>query len=241
MNSGVRIAEFRVRKRKRSSVTGTLIGAPFSFQSGMSSPIARGSITAPERMWAPISEPFSSTHTEVSGESCFTRIAAARPAGPPPTTTTSYCIDSRLIAQNYNQSSMAPRKLMHVERIEIRWGDMDAMGHVNNTVYFRYMEQARIGWFDTLVPRADAWKVTGIVIANASCNFKRPINYPGTVEVKLLVGPPGGSSVPTFYELKVDNALYADGAATVVFIDMRSQKPIRIPEAIRELLKEGIK
>jgi len=132
---------------------------------------------------------------------------------------------------------MAERKLMHVERIAIRWGDMDAMGHVNNTVYFRYMEQARIGWFDALVPRGEAWKATGIVIANASCNFKRPINYPGTVEVRLLVGPPGGSSVPTFYELLVENDLYADGTATVVFIDMEKQKPIRIPQNIREALQ----
>jgi acyl-CoA thioester hydrolase len=131
---------------------------------------------------------------------------------------------------------MTEKKLVHVERIAIRWGDMDAMGHVNNTVYFRYMEQARIGWFEALVPESEAWNTTGIVIANASCNFKRPINYPGTVEVKVLTGPPGGSSVPTFYELMVDNDLYADGAATVVFIDMQAQKPVRIPERIRSLL-----
>ena len=86
-------------------------------------------------------------------------------------------------------------------------------------------------------PNGEAWGTTGIVIANASCNFKRPINYPGTVEVKLLVGPPGGSSVPTFYELLVGNDLYADGAATVVFIDMEKQKPIRIPQNIREALQ----
>jgi acyl-CoA thioester hydrolase len=128
-------------------------------------------------------------------------------------------------------------KLVHVERIAIRWGDMDAMGHVNNTVYFRFMEQARIGWFDALVPQGEAWRSTGIVIANASCNFKRPINYPGTVEVKLLVGPPGGSSVPTYYELRVDEELHADGEATVVFIDMQMQKPIRIPQNIREALQ----
>ena len=131
----------------------------------------------------------------------------------------------------------ARRKLVHVERIPIRWGDMDAMGHVNNTVYFRYMEQARIGWFDTLVPEEEAWKSTGIVVANASCNFKRAMNYPGTVEVELYAGPPGGSSVPTFYELKIGGELYADGAATVVFIDMARQKPVRIPQTIRERLQ----
>ncbi|HYR36877.1 MAG TPA: thioesterase family protein [Burkholderiales bacterium] len=129
------------------------------------------------------------------------------------------------------------KRLVHVERIAIRWGDMDAMGHVNNTVYFRYMEQARISWFDKLVPEAEAWKSTGIVIANATCNFKRSINYPGMVEVNVLLGAPGGSSVPTFYELKIDGEIYADGAATVVFIDMRKQKPIRIPQAIREVIQ----
>jgi acyl-CoA thioester hydrolase len=131
---------------------------------------------------------------------------------------------------------MQDRKLAHVERIAIRWGDMDAMGHVNNTMYFRFMEQARIGWFEALVPRGEAWKGTGIVIANASCNFKRPLNYPGTVDVKVYTAPPGGSSIVTFYELLVDGDLYADGAATVVFVDMARQKPVRIPEPIRARL-----
>ena len=139
-------------------------------------------------------------------------------------------------AMTEEQKQADTRKLVHVERIPIRWGDMDAMGHVNNTVYFRFMEQARIGWFDALVPEQEAWKSTGIVIANAACNFKKPMTYPGTVEVRIFVGPVGGSSVPTFYEMTVGEVLYADGEATVVFIDMERQKPVRIPEGIRALL-----
>ena len=130
---------------------------------------------------------------------------------------------------------MEQRKLVHTEHIAIRWGDMDAMGHVNNTVYFRYMEQARIGWFETLVPQSEAWKNIGIVIANASCNFRRAINYPGTVEVNVYAGAAKRSSVPTFYELKVGAELCADGEATVVFIG-EDQKPLRIPENIRTLI-----
>jgi acyl-CoA thioester hydrolase len=130
------------------------------------------------------------------------------------------------------------KRLAHVERIPIRWGDMDAMGHVNNTVYFRYMEQARISWFAALVPAKEAWQSTGIVIANAVCNYKRPITYPGAVEVKLYVGAPGGSSVPTFYELRVDAdpVPYADGEAVVVFVNMKTQRSARIPDGIRERL-----
>jgi acyl-CoA thioester hydrolase len=132
---------------------------------------------------------------------------------------------------------MTDRKLVHVERIPIRWGDMDAMGHVNNTVYFRYMEQARISWFEALVPQGAAWRTHGIVIVNASCNFKRALNYPGTVEVRVFAGPPGGSSLPTYYELALENEIYADGAATVVFVDMEKQKPMRIPDELRKRLQ----
>ncbi len=82
-----------------SSVTCVVSGAPSSLQLGNSSFSAIGSITAPDRMCAPISDPFSSTQTDTSRPAsaarCFMRIAAASPAGPPPTTTTSYSIASR--------------------------------------------------------------------------------------------------------------------------------------------------
>ena len=128
---------------------------------------------------------------------------------------------------------MSEKKLVHVEKIPVRWGDMDAMGHVNNTVYFRFMEQTRISWFEKLLPRGEAWGTTGIVIVNASCNFLKPINYPATVEVKMYAGTLGGSSVPTFYDLIVKDEVYADGAAKIVFIDMEKQKAVRIPENLR--------
>lgn len=133
------------------------------------------------------------------------------------------------------------RRLAHVERMPIRWGDMDAMGHVNNTVYFRYMEQARISWFEDLIPDGEAWKTTGIVIVNATCNYRRPITYPGTVEIQVYAGAPGGSSVPTYYDLRVDDdpVPYADGAAVVVFVDMQAQRPMRIPDVVRQRLLEG--
>ena len=133
------------------------------------------------------------------------------------------------------------RKLGYIERIPIRWGDMDSMGHVNNTVYFRYMEQTRISWFDSLLPRGEAWGSTGIVIASATCNYRRAMTYPGTVEVRLFVGTPGGSSIPTYYEMRVDDdpKPYADGSAVVVFIDTVRNKAVRIPEALRARLTAG--
>src|SRR5690606_17429020 len=91
-----------VRYATSSRRTAVVTGAPRSFQSGNSSSSARGSNTLPDRMWAPISEPFSTTTTlssrPLSRASCPRRHAAARPLGPPPTITTSNSIDSRSTA-----------------------------------------------------------------------------------------------------------------------------------------------
>ncbi len=87
------------------------------------------------------------------------------------------------------------RKLVHVTRIPIRWGDMDAYGHVNNTVYFRFMEQARVEWSEGMnVPVRPGG--AGPVIVNASCTFLIPMNYPGTVEVRTYAGHAGPLQCP---------------------------------------------
>ena len=59
--------------------------------------------------------------------------------------------------------------------IPVRWGDMDAMGHVNNTLYFRYMETVRLEWVYRIVGRPGA---QGPVIVNAFCNFLEQVEYP---------------------------------------------------------------
>ncbi len=78
------------------------------------------------------------------------------------------------------------KKLIHITKMPIRWGNMDAYGHVNNTIYFRYMEQARVEWIEDMQvvvrPGGD-----GPVIINASCTFLVPMTYPGMVEVRTYV------------------------------------------------------
>jgi len=133
----------------------------------------------------------------------------------------------------------APRKLAHVERFPIFWGDMDALGHVNNVTYFRYMEQARVAFFEKIIPRDELWKRTAMVIVHASCDFRRALVYPGEVEVRLLVEPPRRSSVRTLYEMRLagDTNVYAEGSAVVVFIDAATQRAISIPPAVRARLE----
>jgi acyl-CoA thioester hydrolase len=72
------------------------------------------------------------------------------------------------------------KKLNFEMVIPIRWGDMDAMGHVNNASYFRYLESLRIEWFRSIgcQPASDG---TGPIIINAFCSFIRQLEYPGDV------------------------------------------------------------
>ena len=131
------------------------------------------------------------------------------------------------------------RKLVIVLRIPIRWGDMDAMNHVNNTVYFRYMEQTRIAWYEKMFGDLSSEKDEGMVIVNASCTFQKPLTYPGTVEVSMSLGEFSRSSVESYYEMRVGDTLYADGAAKIVWIDIRRSKAIPLHPSIVALRDDG--
>lgn len=134
--------------------------------------------------------------------------------------------------------SDGPRKFVHRMRMPIRWGDMDAMGHVNNTAYFRYLEQARIEWFREAGCDPDPLG-DGPVIVNARCSFLRQLKYPGEIEVLTFVGPPGRSSFETYHEIRrVDQpeVLSAEGGAKVVWVNFPEEKSRPLPDRIKQQL-----
>ena len=138
-------------------------------------------------------------------------------------------------------TAMTNRKLVHITRMPIRWGDMDALGHVNNTVYFRYLEQARVEWLT-----AAGYEMTsgdeGPVIVNAHCTFIRQLKYPGEIEVRTYAGPPGRSSFETYQEIRrVDQleVLAAEGGAKVVWVNFLSEKSAPLPEPLKAQLTEA--
>jgi acyl-CoA thioester hydrolase len=127
------------------------------------------------------------------------------------------------------------RKLVHSVSVPVRWGDMDAQGHVNNTVYFRYMEQARVEWLESLRTHAGDINGLGSVIVNASCTFLLPLSYPGIVDVRMYIDPPGRSSIDSHYELWMSDRKYAEGSARIVWIDQRTQRSAPLPEQVRAI------
>lgn len=128
------------------------------------------------------------------------------------------------------------RKLQLTTKIPVRWGDLDRYGHLNNTLYFRYFEQARIEWIEQKDFRVDPDETEGVVIVHADCTFLIPVNYPATAIVKVFAGEPGRSSVMNWYELYVegDERLFATGSAKLVWIDNRTGKSLPLPPKLRE-------
>jgi len=130
------------------------------------------------------------------------------------------------------------KKLVHESVIPIRWGDMDAMGHVNNTLYFRYLEIIRLDWFRSvgfnLDPRGE-----GALIINAFCTFHRQLTYPGDALAKMYVSDPGRSSFEswcTLERLQEPGVIYTSGGATTVWTNFAAQKSQPMPDWFRALL-----
>ena len=130
------------------------------------------------------------------------------------------------------------KKLTHEMVIPIRWGDMDAMGHVNNAVYFRSLETVRIEWLHRAGGAPDP-AGSGPVIVNAFCNFIRQLEYPGEVLAKHYVANPGRTSFDTFITLERTDQpglIHANGGATTVWIDFPRRKAVPLPDWLRALL-----
>jgi acyl-CoA thioester hydrolase len=126
------------------------------------------------------------------------------------------------------------KKLVHTMVIPIRWGDMDAMGHVNNTIYFRYLETIRIEWMEA-IRCAPTPTGEGPVIVNAFCNFYKQLVFPGDVLAKMYVSDPGRSSFESWCTLSLTtdpDTIYAEGGATTVWVNFPLQKSAPMPEEL---------
>jgi acyl-CoA thioester hydrolase len=114
---------------------------------------------------------------------------------------------------------------------------MDMLGHVNNTVFFRYCEQARIEWTYGLHADGDAYSGTGPVIVNASCTFLLPLVYPGDVEVRMYLGDRGRTSVGTYYEILKNGTKHAEGSAKMVWINLATGRSVPLPDVVTAPLR----
>ena len=126
-------------------------------------------------------------------------------------------------------------------RMTTRWGDNDAYGHVNNTVYYQWFDSAVNAWLiEAGLLDLAAGDPIGLVV-ETGCRYARPLSYPVDVEVGLAVGHVGRSSVR--YRIGVfgagDEDAAAEGHFVHVYVGRESRRPVELPGAWRSML-DGI-
>jgi acyl-CoA thioester hydrolase len=131
-------------------------------------------------------------------------------------------------------------RLVHVEHMKMRWADMDALGHMNNTVYFRCLEQARISWFDGLgIDYANRNQAP--ILGSVSCRFRIPIVYPADLVISLYARHPRNSSFvlsSAISDEKQPERVYAIGEAVMVWIDLTDGRSRPLPQWLRLRLQQ---
>ncbi len=126
-----------------------------------------------------------------------------------------------------------------VTTIPLLWGDLDAFGHVNNLVYMRWAETARveylllIGQFPPLPPKGVA-----PILASMKCDYRRVVNYPDTVYVGTCIARIGNSSFQMLHRIvsrDLDD-IAAEVDSTLVMLDYRTMTPVTVPAEVRALV-----
>ncbi len=123
--------------------------------------------------------------------------------------------------------------------IPLRWGDMDAMSHLNTVQSFRLMEEARIQWFAQFgfptLPTGEA-----PILAHAACDFVKAMTYPGTALVKQIVTRLGRSSIEMSIVIEradEPGTAYATGRTVIVWFDYARGKSAPWPDHVRAALE----
>lgn len=122
---------------------------------------------------------------------------------------------------------------------DVRWGDMDAYGHVNNAAYFTYCESARIRYFEELgLEGLTSGKRHGPAVVTATCNFYRQVHYPAALEVGVRATKIGRTSFHLDYAiLRGGDELVADGSSVVVWVDYERGESIPLPERLKARIR----
>ncbi len=117
---------------------------------------------------------------------------------------------------------------------EIRFSDIDFMGHVNNAVYFSYFEQARISYFRQLVGGQWNWKQFGVLVAHNEIDYRIPVLLQDHIVIHVSVEAMGMKSFTLHYRIvRQDGELCASGRSVMVCFDHSAGQSIVIPEAWR--------
>lgn len=125
---------------------------------------------------------------------------------------------------------------LYVVELDIRWRDLDAYDHVNNSVFLSLTEEARIGWFRSF---PGAWRTAEFepVLVRTEVNYRHPIRHPARVRVELFLERLGRSSLSVVHRISdaaQPETLYSDGLAVIVWVSPADGRPVTVPDSVRQ-------
>lgn len=126
--------------------------------------------------------------------------------------------------------------------LEVAWGEMDALGHVNNVRYIAWAETARIAFFEKLGMSVRSQDPVGPILARIECDYLEPVEYPAKVTVGIKAERVGNTSLTVVHEIwraGQPERVVARGRAVVVLLNYATQQKVRIPDALRAVLESG--
>jgi acyl-CoA thioester hydrolase len=127
-----------------------------------------------------------------------------------------------------------------VHRERVRFGDLDAMRHLNNVVFLRYFETARIAYIRELVPAHDPAHPEnddfGVIFAECHIDYRSPVHFDEDVEIRCSVADVRRSSFRLAFEMRVGERLAAEGYGVLVGFDYAAQRAKPLPDLLRERL-----
>jgi acyl-CoA thioester hydrolase len=121
-------------------------------------------------------------------------------------------------------------------KIQVRFADLDVMGHVNNSVYLSYFEMTRVHYFKQLVGSNWDWRKEGVLLVRNEIDYLKPILLNDDPEVHMTLEKIGEKSISLLYEIKVNDEIYTKGRSVLVCFNSEEGKTIRIPNPMVEAL-----
>lgn len=125
-------------------------------------------------------------------------------------------------------------------KLRLDWSELDLFGHINNVMYFKYLQASRVNYWDKLgLDKLGGDQVLGPLLASTHCDFRKPLYYPGHIEIRASIEFMKNTSFGIYHRIINENGeLAAEGHDVIVLFNYRLGEKVPIPGEIRKKIEE---
>ncbi|ORU90954.1 MAG: thioesterase [Cycloclasticus sp. symbiont of Poecilosclerida sp. N] len=129
---------------------------------------------------------------------------------------------------------MSKQFFTHSFLLQVRWGDADALGHINNVQFVRYLESARVAYCDDVLDVSfKPAMMSGWILADMQCSYLQQVHYPAQLEIYTRIGKIGNKSATISADIYCEDEPVMRSQSIMVWFDYAQQKTVSVPDAVR--------